>query len=126
MGVYLVIECLACGEKVCIGEDRIDQPEYRCPHCGIQMAKSQWHRAKVDYFVSEELLRQAATLLGDELQAVEIRAFDVACYGPNGLPVTFNTSCNVTVSRKDIEELQDMGFDTQHVEEMMDDRKNDH
>ena len=100
MGVYLEVMCLMCGDVFTIGDDKIDRPECECPHCHTKMSKSQWRRAKVNFFVAEELLRQAAGALGDEELMVEARLFDYVCRGPNGLPVSFGVNLQVSASEE--------------------------
>ena len=106
--IYLEVRCLICGHTSYVDGEHIDDPDYRCPHCGVQMAKSQWRKSKVSFFVGEELLRQAAGLLGDESATVEVQAFHVACKGPGGIPVEFNTDYQISATDKD---LEDFGID---------------
>lgn len=96
MDSYLEVKCLVCNNISHLFEDLIEQPGYKCSHCGTPMAKSQWRRAKVNFYVAEELLRQTAAALGNGASACEVRLFDVACRCQNGLPVTFGTTYRVT------------------------------
>jgi len=100
MGTYLEVTCLRCGDISCLYEDQIEEKEYQCPCCGMVMSKSQWRKAKINFYVAEELLRQAAGVLGDESSAVEFRGFDFVCRSTTGLPIMFETDTRVTVTTK--------------------------
>lgn len=109
-GIHLEVTCLLCGDVAMLYEDQIDQLDYICSKCGTIMAKSQWRRAKANYYFAEELTRQVFGAIGIRETVPEIRAFEVLCCGPCGDEIKLNYNSNISANGTEIEWQELRGY----------------